>query len=385
MEFLELQDLVAAMGTCRYLHYLGLPILLRNMRLHFRDAEMYAARFELYRWLLLENPARFLCVSSLSCSVDALYPGPEGSEAAVRSLPPKRGYSLVDFLPYLTRVRVLDIEMHEKPLPPSIYHWILSLQGLRKLTLRHVAKEAQPLLDLVAQLGRKELNAIAISIGQSSRLAVGPAFDPISALSSFSGSLKSLSIDWSDCHQAVVIPADARHCYPAVQDLYWNTPQCIHIGALIRAFPGARNLRIGERALDRVVPPLYSGAISERVMLAQRQRNLASQHDPRMRWPSLESLRGDPLVLWILAIRCCVARLETDLRSYRSRMGHLLSVLHDTTPVHLVLSLSAKAVVNLDRVFIVPSLQALELTIDVHDQSDVLAMLVSRPALYHTH
>ena len=383
MEFLKLQGLVASMGTCRCLHYLGLPILLRDMRLLLRDAEMSVARFKLYRWPLLENPARFSCVSSLSCSGDALYPGE--SEATAQPLPPKRGYNLVNFMPYLKRLCVLDIDMHDQPLSPSVSQWMASLQDLRGLTLRHVAKEVQPLLDLVEQLGDKELNFIAISMSQSFRLAIGPAFDPISALSSFSGSLKSLSIDWSDCRQAVVIPTDVQHCYPAVQELYWNAPQGIHIEALIRAFPGARNLRVGEHVLDHVVPPLYSGAISERVMLAQRQRNFAAQYEPRMRWTSLESLHGDPLVLWILAIRCYVSRIVTDLQSYRSTMGHVLSVLHNTTPAHLVLSLSAKDVVNLDRVFIVPSLQTLELTIDVHDHSDVVAMLVCLFVLHHTH
>ena len=380
MEFLGLQDLVSAMGTCRCLRYLGLPILLREMQLLLRDAEKSAARFELYRWHILKNPIRFSWVSSLCCSGDALYPGE--SEAAARSVLSKRGYSLAGFMPYLTHLRALDIDMHEQPLSPSVSRWIVSLQYLRELTLRHVGKEVQPLLDLMAQLGHEKLDAVAISVGQSTQLAVGPTFDPISALSIFANSLKSLSIDWSDCRQAVGIPV--QHTYPAVQELYWNTPQCIHVGALIRAFPGARNLRVGERALDRVVPPLYSGAVSERVMLAQRQRNFSAQSDPRMRWASLESLHGDPLVLWILAIRCRVARLETDLRSYRSTMGHLLSALHDTTPAHLVLSLSAKDVVNLDRVFNVPSLQTLELTIDVHDETDVLALLVRLFALYCT-
>ena len=384
MEFLELQDLVGAMGACRCLHYLGLPILLREMQLLFHDAEKSAVRFELYRWHLLKNPIRFSWVSSLCCSGDALYPGE--SEATARSSLSKPGYNLVDFMPYLTRLRVLDIEMHEQLLSPLVSQWIISLQGLRRLTLRHVANEVQPILDLMAQLGHKELDAIAISMSQSTQsVAVGPAFDPISTLSSFANSLKSLSIDWSDCRQAAVIPADMQHTYPAVQELYWNTPQCIHVGALIRAFPGARNLRVGERALDRVMPPLYSGAISERVMLAQRQRNFSAQNDPGMRWASLESLHGDPLVLWILAIRCRVARLETDLRSYRSTMGHLLSALHDTTPAHLVLSLSAKDVVNLDRVFNVPSLRTLKLTVDVHDEIHVLALLVRLFALYCTH
>ena len=383
MEFLELQDLVGAMGACRCLHDLGLPILLRNMQLQFRDAKKSAARFELYRWPLLENPARFSWVSSLSCSGDALDPGESGEVA--QTFPSKRGYSLVDFMPYLTRLRVLDIDMHEQPLSPSISQWIASLQDLRGLTLRHVAKEIQPLLHLMEQLGHKELNAIAISMGRSTRLAIGPALDPISALSSFSGSLKSLSIDWSDCRQTVVIPADVQHCYPGVQELYWNTPQCIYVGALNTIFPGARKLHVGEHVLDRVAPPSYSGAISERVILALRQRNLAAQSDPRMRWTSLDSLHGDPLVLWIMAIQCRVSRLETDLRSYHSRMGHLLIVLHETAPAHLVLSLSAKDVINLDRVFSVPSLQTLELTIDAHDhQSDVLAMLVRLQILYYT-
>lgn len=70
-----------------------------------------------------------------------------------------------------------------------------------------------------------------------------------------------------------------------------------------------------------------------------------------------------------MAIQCHVNRLEATFGGLHSGLDHLMGVLHDTIPRHLIFDLGLT-------VLTISSLRALELTLSAHIQKDVFTTLV---------
>ena len=115
--------------------------------------------------------------------------------------------------------------------------------------------------------------------------------------------------------------------------------------------------------------------ITEAHIFKVREHNVAQQG--YVRYEGLESLAGNVLSLWTLGLKCPVTRVETAIRLWeRAKVGHLIVLLHDTEPKHLVLTTYPAHVKKLDQVFNFASLETFELRIDVIDGTDTLAALV---------
>ncbi|EKM56225.1 uncharacterized protein PHACADRAFT_209698 [Phanerochaete carnosa HHB-10118-sp] len=353
MEYLALPDLLRTMATCRPLYDLGIPILLRDVRF-VRVRGNYQPRFLLYQKHFLNNPVRFAWVQSLVCPSIAL-----DDRISTQFLAMPRNF---------TSLRALDIDINGAKVDGYLSRWILSLERLRELKIQNVGAHSKQQMILVRRMSSR-LTVLHISTTRFMRAQ--SRFYPLRALAN---SLYSLSFECSHTEGGPAISHNNNLSFPAVQELTWISAEVVLAGTLISVFPGLRRLNIGnpmlesERAMtDRDIPA--------DAMLSLRLHNRSMQHCCRARWESLDVLRGSPVTLWTLGLRCQAARLETHLFNGFEKPGYTLAILHDAWPEHLVLGVSTKGDVPLDRVLDFPSLRVVELTFTMGDSEDTTEII----------
>lgn len=367
MEYLDLPDLSRAMATCRALYDLGIPILLRDVRLRRAcSCGEHQSRFALYRRHLLKNPTRFAWVQSLSCPITAL---DDRIETPFRALP--RNF---------TSIRSLEINMHRIEIDEYLSAWILSLEHLRNLRLNCVATYSPALISLIQRMGPR-LQEFHVYLPFDMNLSV---FHPLHALAGASRSLRSLSIECSNPSGGPAIVSGHDLTFPAVEDLQWTSSEILLTCDLVSSFPSLRRLRVENTEMLGWIP-LHHATHSEEALLELRTHNRHVQNCSRMRWRSLDFLEGSSNVLWMLGIRCPVVRLKTSLcNDVRQKPGHTLAVLHDTWPEHLILAVAETCTAhNLERVLSFPSLRKVDLTFHVMDRKADTARIL-RLLVCHT-
>ena len=118
------------MCTCHTLFNLGIPLFLKDLHIRY---SMRPPRLQLYRFHLLQNPARFSNVTSLTSShvIFKEIFSPEFDPGVPR---------LPGCLQYLTGLQVLDMSIAGRHVDTAFCQWIYSLKDLHTLRL-HVGND----------------------------------------------------------------------------------------------------------------------------------------------------------------------------------------------------------------------------------------------------
>ena len=157
MRYLELRDVFNMMFTCRALYELGLSVFLKEIVVTGTPG-MGMPRFHLYRRHLLQNPARFSKVLSLTSTYKALDDGtlrPEGHNVFSKYQPFPPQFRFTDLLQHLCNLEVLDVTMEGANVGSSFCDWIRTLKRLGVLKLREVGPHVQPIHELLRDLPSK--------------------------------------------------------------------------------------------------------------------------------------------------------------------------------------------------------------------------------------
>ena len=378
MEYLYRNDLLYMMCTCRTLFNIGIPLFLRELDIITSPSWAETPRLKLYRSLFLENLARISDVTSITGTYLTFLDAhglpedyPPGIFTQCRLFPPQ--CRLPNCLQYFSHLRALDMSMDEYEITPAFQQWILSLTQLRELRLRRVGQQSRLLDDLLQGL---RAGIEMVHIGRVASHGVGSSIEPVLALQNVAHTLTALTVEWHDLFVGPRISRPHTTVRLAnVLELTWVSNQAVDAALLAWTFPQLRVLRVGDILMDGPKARDVRGITGEH-MLALREHHVAQQGQAAL-FESLESLTGNVLSLWTLGLKCPVTRVETAIRLWEhAKVGHLIVLLHDTAPKHLVLTTYPVHLKELYRVINFASLEAFELRIDVIDETDVLATLV---------
>ncbi|EKM56222.1 uncharacterized protein PHACADRAFT_257320, partial [Phanerochaete carnosa HHB-10118-sp] len=364
MVFLAPWELLQMMQTCRTIRRLAIPILLRGVYI-IGPPQILPMCYDLYRYHFLKDPLRFSWVTHLVCPYGMVDNKPEASRYSY----PMR-YRYTDFLQYLTNIQFLDLTMDGEDLNPVAYDWIMSLRRLRALKFREMGAHPTRITDLLWHHNAR----LEIVHMDQPRLHDGEVLDPLPILQRYAPSLDGLLIEAHSTHTGPMIPRNGPP-FPAIVDLIWTSSQWVDSGLLATTFPALRRFTFEIVSLKWEA---FGVPMTDNQALDHRSRNHAAQE--RSHWESLERIQGDLLSLWTLALRCRVDKIDTKILSERegrigTKIGHLVVLLHDTRPRHLVITVRPSFVQQMDRVLSFPSLQVLELSIMVYGEPDIIGTL----------
>ncbi|PSS37842.1 hypothetical protein PHLCEN_2v310 [Hermanssonia centrifuga] len=271
------------MQTCRTLKSAGMPRLFRSPVMLY-DHKQFAAF------------CRFMDASGSTCTrfLRHLMVQTPLLVRAQETGTLKSFVSMLEHAQQLQKLTIGHLADEAQALDPSLLQALTALTGVKDLTISPDASAFIPMLQsLRSPVVKMEINFKRVPVQVA----------PMSIIQNFSSSLEQLKIAW---YPDLFAP-DHGAQFPRMTELDIMCMGFLAVDTLIYSFPNLRVLRANSYNLRQLASSPADGE-------AQRQTNLSSQS--RRRWESLDRLEGPLEYLFMLGISCDVGHLSLTLTEY---------------------------------------------------------------------
>ncbi|GJE88238.1 hypothetical protein PsYK624_043210 [Phanerochaete sordida] len=368
MHFMGPWDILQMMQTSRTLRRLGIPVLVRYVYIVGPAySDHLTMCFDLYRAHLFRDLGRLSWITHLIVPFTMVDDRPEVN---IYRYPWR--YRFTPWLQQIINLQFLDLTMNGEELSDTLHDWILSQKHLMSLKFREIAPCPRRVYAVLARLG-PQLDVLHLD---QPHMYQSEVIDPLPLLQAapYVGSLTGLLVEAHGLHAGPTVPHSGAP-FAKVETLIWTSTAPVETAALARAFPALKRLSLEIPSLKWTSETLDADRPPANVLDAR----IANARSPYM-WPALEKLTGDLLSLWVLALRCPVAAIDTEINGDRAarvgvKMGHVVALLNDTAAPRLALVVRHAHVMQFGALFAFPTLRHLDVKVGVYVRADFIDLL----------